>query len=78
METMPITKFKTTCLSALQKVKKTGQPLLITKSGQPVAMVTTPPDNAPSGKAFGCMKNEIKIQGDILKDLPHKDWEALR
>ena len=77
METIPITKFKTTCLAALQRVKKTGQPLLITKSGQPVAMVTTPPGNAPSGKAFGCMKNAIKIQGDILKDLPHKDWEAL-
>ena len=78
METIPIAKFKTTCLSALQKVKKTGQPLLITKSGQPVAMVTTPPGNVPSGKAFGCMKHAIKIQGDILSPLPEKDCEALR
>jgi antitoxin (DNA-binding transcriptional repressor) of toxin-antitoxin stability system len=78
METIPITKFKTSCLSALQKVKKTGQPLLITKSGQPVAMVTTPPGNVASGKAFGCMKQAIKIQGDILKPLPEKDWETLR
>ena len=78
METIPITKFKTSCLSALQKVKKTGQPLLITKSGQPVAMVTTPPGKAHSGEAFGCMKNAIKIQGDILSPFSKKGWEALR
>jgi prevent-host-death family protein len=78
METIPITKFKASCLSALQKVKKTGQPLIITKSGQPVAMVSTPPGNAASGKAFGCMKDAIKIKGDIINPLPAKEWEALR
>jgi PHD/YefM family antitoxin component YafN of YafNO toxin-antitoxin module len=29
METVPVSKFRTTCLALLQKVKKTRKPLLI-------------------------------------------------
>ncbi|MCD6569593.1 MAG: type II toxin-antitoxin system Phd/YefM family antitoxin [Deltaproteobacteria bacterium] len=76
METIAISKFKATCLSLLERVKKTGQPLLVTKRGEPVALVTPPPP--PKEKiSFGCMKDTIIIEGDIISPLPEADWEVL-
>ena len=42
MESIPISKFKATCLSVLKSVKRTGRPVLITRYGQPVAEVVRP------------------------------------
>ena len=79
METIAISKFKATCLSVLDRVKKTGQPILVTKRGAPVAQVTPPPPPDPKGKqAFGCMAHKTKILGDIMEPLPESDWEVLR
>jgi len=35
MEEIAISKFKATCLAVLEKVKKTGQPVLVTRFGHP-------------------------------------------
>ena len=37
MEKMAVSEFKATCLAVLQRVKRTGQPVLITRFGEPVA-----------------------------------------
>ena len=37
METMPVSKFKATCLAVVQRVKRTERPLLITRFGEPIA-----------------------------------------
>ena len=64
METLSVSKFKATCLSSLEKVKTTGESLLITKRGEPIALVIPPPP--PKLKnTFGCMKGTISIEGDI-------------
>src|SRR4029453_19370183 len=56
MQTMSISKFKATCLAALERVRKTGEPLLITKRGVPMAQVLPAPPPAPHAEsAFGCM-----------------------
>jgi len=39
MEEIAISKFKATCLAVLEKVKKTGQPILVTRFGHPVAQI---------------------------------------
>lgn len=78
METISISKFKATCLSLLERVRKTGEPLIITKRGEPVALVTLPPPPAPEGNSFGCMKNSIRIKGDIISPLAEEDWEVLK
>jgi len=77
METISISRFKATCLSLLERVKKTGEPLIITKRGEPVAQVTPPPPPAPEENSFGCMKHSIRIEGDIISPLPEEDWEVL-
>ena len=42
MEEIAISKFKATCLAVLEKVKKTGQPVLVTRFGQPIAQIIPP------------------------------------
>ena len=78
METVPISKFRTTCLALLQKVKKTRKPLLITKDGKPVALVSAPPPTIEAKSSFGCMKDAITITGNIVRPLSEKDWEVLK
>ncbi len=46
METVNISTFKATCLKRLDKVKRTGQSLLVTRKGEPIAEIR-PPAPAP-------------------------------
>lgn len=75
---MSISKFKATCLSVLARVKKTGQPVLITKHGKPVAEVV-PPRPVPSAQSWiGSAAGVITIHGDIVAPVSDvDDWEAL-
>lgn len=78
MERIAISKFKATCLAILERVKASGEPLLVTKRGEPVAMVTPPPPPPKTKSAFGCMKGSTVIKGDIISPIGEDDWEALR
>ena len=78
MEEIAISKFKATCLAVLEKVKKTGQPILVTRFGSPVAQITPP---APSKRApkLGTGIGSITIHGDIVGPISDlSDWEAAR
>ncbi len=76
---MAISEFKARCLAIIERVRKTGQPLLITKRGVPVAQVLPPPVPEPVKKSsFGCMKGTARELGDIVEPLPAEDWEVLR
>ena len=79
MQTMTISKFKATCLAVLERVRKTGEPLLITKHGMPIAQVLPAPLAEPKDpSAFGCMAGTAEEVEDILQSLPAEDWEVLR
>jgi prevent-host-death family protein len=79
MDTLPISRFKATCLAALERVRKTGRPLLVTKRGIPIAQVLPPPKPEPAaGSAFGAMAQGAEEVGDVLEPLPSEDWEVLR
>jgi prevent-host-death family protein len=52
MHTMSISKFKATCLAVLERVRKTGEPLLITKHGVPIAQVLPAPPPPLLGVGF--------------------------
>jgi prevent-host-death family protein len=77
MQTMSISQFKATCLAVLERVRTTGEPLLITKHGLAVAQVLPPPLPSPSASAFGCLAGSAKEVGDLLAPLPEEDWEVL-
>ena len=79
METVAISQFKATCLSLLERVRKTGQPLLVTRRGKPVAQVLPPPlPEAAKKSAFGCMRGTSEQLGDIVGPVSEEDWEVLR
>lgn len=78
MDTLPISRFKATCLAALERVRKTGRPLLVTRRGVPVAQVLPPPAPEPAPSGFGAMAATAEELGDIVAPLPEEDWEALR
>ena len=78
LEKVTISKFKATCLRLLSDVKRTGHSLLVTRKGEPIALVTPPPPPKPR-VWLGCLKDTIKITGDIVSPaLEEKDWEALQ
>lgn len=73
-----ISKFKATCLELLRAVQKTGEPLIVTRLGKPIAQVLPPPPEPESrGKLFGSAPG--KITGDILSPASDEsEWEVLR
>lgn len=77
METVAISKFKATCLELLKKVQKTGQPILVTRMGEPIAQVV-PPD-LPQNKRdwLGSAEGTGKIIGDVVTPLDSDMWEVM-
>ena len=79
MDSIAISKFRATCLAVLERVRRTGQPILVTRRGEPVAQVVPPPPRKlPGESAFGCMAGTAEELEDIVEPLPIEDWEALR
>jgi prevent-host-death family protein len=66
--------FKAECLKLMDEVAKTGQPIVITKHGRPVAQLA--PIAPRGGSLFGYMKDTVKIDGDIVAPIDEK-WSAL-
>jgi prevent-host-death family protein len=67
--------FKAQCLAIMDKVRQTGEPVLITKRGKPVAKLV--PAEKPGDDIFGYMAGKVKIVGDVVGPItPPKDWEC--
>lgn len=66
MDVIPISKFKAACLAVLDNVKRTGRPVLVTRHGQPIAIINPPPLPEKKATWIGAFKTKGKITGDIL------------
>ena len=80
MQEIAISEFKAKCLSLLQQVSKTKQPIRVTRFGKAVADVVPPADIQVDRNAWiGSGKGTAKILGDIVSSASDpEDWEALR
>jgi antitoxin (DNA-binding transcriptional repressor) of toxin-antitoxin stability system len=77
MEKIAISKFKATCLAVLEKVRKTGQPVLVTRFGHPVAEISAPGARLKRARKFGMHVGMGEILGDIVGPIgDESDWEA--
>lgn len=78
METIAISKFKATCLAVLDRVRRTGVPVLVTRRGEPIAEIIPPPLPAREDDWLGCMRDSGRIVGDIVEPVsPAAEWEVL-
>jgi prevent-host-death family protein len=76
MEQIAISKFKATCLAVLERVNQTGEPILVTRFGKPVAAIM-PPGIAHHVPRFGTGIGSAEILGDIVGSISDEsDWEA--
>ena len=78
MEKIAISKFKAECLAILERVRRTGQPVLVTRFGEPVAEVV-PPQGAERAEGWlGRLRGEARIVGDLVAPVADEaEWEAL-
>jgi prevent-host-death family protein len=67
--------FKAQCLAIMDQVLASGESVLITKHGRPVAKLV--PAEKQADDIFGYMAGKVKIVGDIVGPAaPLKDWEC--
>ena len=79
--TINATEFKAKCLHLMNEVAESGEEIVITKHGAPVAKLTPvrekrkAPRQKPTTPWFGRDKGKIQILGDIISPLD-EEWEA--
>jgi prevent-host-death family protein len=70
-KTIAAGEFKAKCLELMDQVAESGEPIVITKRGKPVALLT--PVRDPSKAAAGFFKGRMEIVGDIVAPVD-VDW----
>ena len=78
IETISVSRFKATCLAVLQRVNRTGKPVLITRFGEPVAELVPPSPQASKSDWLGSMEGRAQLLGDVIGPVFEGDaWKAL-
>lgn len=75
MKTIKASEFKAKCLKIMDEVAASGEPVVITKYGVPIAELG-PAKRRPKS-LFGALKGSARITGDIISPID-VEWEALR
>jgi prevent-host-death family protein len=75
MKQIPAKEFESHCLAVVNEVQATGEPVVVTKHGKPVAKIVPPETKDDS--IFGYMAGKAKIVGDIISPASStEDWET--
>ena len=75
MRTVKASEFKAKCLKLMDEVAESGEPLVVTKNGKPIAQLR--PIGRERKSIWGLHKGQIEILGDILEPID-AGWEADR
>jgi prevent-host-death family protein len=79
VETISISEFKATCLARLERVRRTGRRLLVTRRGTPVAEVVPATVGRQVSGWLGSAAGSGRITGDLVAPVVAPDeWEAAR
>lgn len=77
MKTIPAGQFKARCLTLMDDVRATREPVVITKRGKPVAKLV--PADEVSRDFIGRLEGVVRILGDIESPVvPPEAWKVLR
>lgn len=69
LKEMSASAFKAKCLKLMDQVAESGEPIVITKNGEPVAQLVPAPSDVAKKSAFGFMRGKIA-------ELEPIDWSA--
>jgi prevent-host-death family protein len=78
--------FKAKCLAIMDEVSATGEPVLVTKRGKPVARVTAPTEpisrKIDVNSIFGSLRGMVTVAGDagdlVGPIVPVNEWDYLK
>jgi len=77
MTTIQASEFKAKCLALMDQVARTGETILVTKNGKPVAELR--PHRPPRVKSpLGLHKGQSVILGNVVEPLDTSLWKALK
>ena len=75
--TVTATEFKARCLALIDEIADTGETIVVTRHGKPVAQLA-PPARKPWKSPAGCLAGKVEIIGDIVNyDTSHL-WNCLK
>ena len=78
METINASDFKARCLAILDRVHKTGEPVLILKRGRPVAELLPARQTRAEYPQLE-LKGSVTVLADIMEPVvPEEHWDSLR
>lgn len=72
MRKMAAAQFKSQCLAVMDRVARSGRPVVITKYGKPVVKLV--PATQDDDEIFGALSGIARITGDIENTVPAADW----
>ena len=73
---MAVSDFKARCLEVLERVRRRGDEIVLTKHGEPIARVT--PIRRGDTPLRGMMRGRMAIKGDIVAVDWADEWESAR
>jgi prevent-host-death family protein len=73
--TIKASEFKAKCLALIDQVADTGNRIVITKNGKPLAELI--PHRVPKRSPLGIWKDKVIIKGDIISPID-VEWDALK
>lgn len=77
MKRIPAGEFKARCLTVMDEVGRTREPILVTKRGKPVVKLV--PAEKSDTPFLGRLEGQVRINGDIESPIePAEAWDALR
>ena len=74
MKTIGAGEFKARCLTLMDDVRSTREPLVITKRGKPVAKLV--PADDEEREFIGRLKGVFRVVGDIESPIEPDAWES--
>jgi prevent-host-death family protein len=78
-DTISISDFKATCLAVLERIRRTGRPVLVTKRGVPIAEILPPSQRITGQDWIGALRDSVTVTGDIVAPVSDEDdWESLK
>ena len=74
---MLVSEFKAKCIAVLKSVQQSGEPVVITLRGRPMARVEGV-DDANRGKQLGALRGTMRMRRSLVRSDTSGDWEMLR